>query len=699
MLSAFRKTKVKEPSVEELFVDAIWDNTDVKYLISQIRQNVCLLDDAYSKLVLPLIVSFRDIVFELPASEKHHHNYTSGLFIHSLEVCNNCARSAGGLEFLGTESPEYRKANSEKWLVACAVAGLLHDLGKVSSDQMVKTPECIEWNPFTENLRQFIVDNPTAQSFFRKNRRHKNHEYFSLVLASQIINRELMAYLASGDHRILPTMMMAISGIQYPEVPLFYDSVSKGDKDSVVASFGSGVIQEPAIDTAVQVESNVIVDTPKTNSSSLKELTKAAINKLILDGLFKVNVKSKDRGMFWFDQEKRLWATWPSLFNAIENQFSEQGFKGYPKQAGVFLCSMCSDLICEAKDEERSWSAKISSDKSAFKLTLVRILDKDLVKASSIMKKDEFNVMPIAYDLEQEIRRGLSDVAGEIQMNPVASVAKTNSEKDESATQQLQISGKKLSEKFTDYCNSKGDTGDTIFEIAMKLMVGKNYYVLNEGLIILEWPKFSQAMGDDPEDIIALLNKDLMLAKSSKELKIRNTGLAEFIENGRSMRVLILSKSLSSRLLGEISILEDEKNDAEGDLRVNTTPGSTVSKNEIITHKTNKSIEPIGGATVMKNGVNTITSNEGDVLAAFDEYLSKNFTKYEEKITVNKEKKIIQISCMTSIFRDVIDLGLMAESDRQIIYGMSEKAIIKAGTSSFSSIHLKKFYEVNITHV
>ncbi len=57
--------------------------------------------------------------FNLPASAKHHHCYPGGLAEHSLEVAQSVYAASGCF-------PEH-----ERWLAA--VAGLLHDLGKVRS--------------------------------------------------------------------------------------------------------------------------------------------------------------------------------------------------------------------------------------------------------------------------------------------------------------------------------------------------------------------------------------------------------------------------------------------------------------------------------------------------------------------------------------------------------------------------------------
>lgn len=164
------------------------------------------------RLLMPLVKSVIDWVNVLPASEFHHHAGSGGLFVHSVQCAVAAVSSAETLELGHSSTLEERYHNKQRWIVAAAVMGLLHDVGKIF-DMEVLLDDGVRWNPFQESfaawshrlkVRQFYV-------VWRQGRSHKQHELRSVRLMAHLMNAPLIEYLTtiSGDE-ILGAMEDAV---------------------------------------------------------------------------------------------------------------------------------------------------------------------------------------------------------------------------------------------------------------------------------------------------------------------------------------------------------------------------------------------------------------------------------------------------------------------------------------------------------
>lgn len=83
------------------------------------------------RLLMPLIEGVIAWVNVLPASEFHHHAGSGGLFVHSVQCAAAAVASAEMLELGRSATLEQRYHNKQRWIVAAAVMGLTHDVGKI----------------------------------------------------------------------------------------------------------------------------------------------------------------------------------------------------------------------------------------------------------------------------------------------------------------------------------------------------------------------------------------------------------------------------------------------------------------------------------------------------------------------------------------------------------------------------------------
>lgn len=182
-----------------------------KELLSQIRETLGLTKAEHAEFITPLVANCAAFIHLLPASEAHHHRGAGGLFRHSLEVGLFAARFAEGKIFAFNNSPEERKEEEPRWVVAAFTAALLHDIGKAATDMAVTDATGkVDWAPYMETLWDWGVKNNVDRYFVRwHENRHKNHEQTGVLLANQVLPLALKGWLAKRNPNIIRTMLEA----------------------------------------------------------------------------------------------------------------------------------------------------------------------------------------------------------------------------------------------------------------------------------------------------------------------------------------------------------------------------------------------------------------------------------------------------------------------------------------------------------
>jgi len=158
------------------------------------------------------LLNFTHWVHQLPASESHHHSYTGGLLTHSLEVALWSAQSARGRLGDLRQSGWERRRSERTFVLAVALSGLLHDLGKPVADLMILDPSGqMTWNPYRGSLVAWAISHDLPQYHLHWLRgRGARHRGFSLLILRNVVEpalfdriREVGPELESSLLRIL----------------------------------------------------------------------------------------------------------------------------------------------------------------------------------------------------------------------------------------------------------------------------------------------------------------------------------------------------------------------------------------------------------------------------------------------------------------------------------------------------------------
>jgi hypothetical protein len=112
--------------------------------------------------LLPVLHRLVAFCWDLPASEAHHHSRPFGLLTHSLEVAQHAliAFTQSSLWWAKAPDPAQRHRTEGCWRLGTALAGLLHDGGKVF-DVTVTLPACPAWDPLQEPLLAWMLAHQT----------------------------------------------------------------------------------------------------------------------------------------------------------------------------------------------------------------------------------------------------------------------------------------------------------------------------------------------------------------------------------------------------------------------------------------------------------------------------------------------------------------------------------------------------------
>jgi hypothetical protein len=113
--------------------------------------------------VTPLLTRWVALCWDLPASAAHHHSRPFGLLTHSLEVAAHAltAFTHSSAWWRKVPDPATRHRTQERWRLGTALAGLLHDGGKLFDVTVMLTPSSPAapgvWDPLNEPLLPWLV--------------------------------------------------------------------------------------------------------------------------------------------------------------------------------------------------------------------------------------------------------------------------------------------------------------------------------------------------------------------------------------------------------------------------------------------------------------------------------------------------------------------------------------------------------------
>ena len=319
-----------------------------KHLINaqaELVRNLCsaipLSDDEVERYLMPVVWNLACFVHLLPASAHHHHRGLGGLFGHSLETAIFAAQTAKNKIFDYKAKPEDAYMNKARWILACALAGLTHDVGKAVLDIRVYSDKGT-WHPTTGSITEWCRAKGISAYYVAMNedREHNKHEQASLAYARVIIPRWTYLYLSqTGNSKIEEELHAAINGQR--EGCLVGEILGEADSLSVKLDERRQGTIDPR---------DKLVTTP------LADAIVKAMRSLIKEGTWKINT-----------QDANVWLTTQGCFidwsdvSDITKVLAAEGVKSVPHDNSAMASMLLTEGLIEAapgtvSPDERFWS-------------------------------------------------------------------------------------------------------------------------------------------------------------------------------------------------------------------------------------------------------------------------------------------------------------------------------------------------------
>jgi hypothetical protein len=179
-------------------VDDLLRSPNTNQLIRRFRDAMPFKDEQFNELVMPTLVRFIEAVHLIPASEDHHHRFCGGLLAHSLEVAHLSAQFSNAKVFERTSDPELKREREPRWHAAAGIAGLLHDVGKISYVRVVNADGSQEWDFSSQiSLVKWAKTNNISWYYvtFRPGRQYEIHNRLAATMFDLFVTEGLRAWL------------------------------------------------------------------------------------------------------------------------------------------------------------------------------------------------------------------------------------------------------------------------------------------------------------------------------------------------------------------------------------------------------------------------------------------------------------------------------------------------------------------------
>jgi conjugal transfer pilus assembly protein TraI len=340
-------------------------------LIARLQDGLAFTDARFHSLVVLVVRRYAAFVHLLPASEAHHHRGAGGLFRHGLEVAFHAAQASQGMILALDRSPGERRELEPRWRLAAGLAGLCHDLGKPVSDLSVSDRDGqTTWRPLLESLTDWAAANGVAHYFLRwRERRHRRHETFGLLVLERILIPEVTAWLADPDPEIMQGLLAAVAGID--DGAVLGRLVSEADRASVERDLRENHIDPATISLGVPVD-RYLLD---------------AMRRLVRGGRWQINVPG---ARLWLLPDG-LHLVWPAGAEEVVSLLAADRVPGIPRDPDTLAEILLERALVVPRQEgdtaQRYWRIApepLARDGKVITLSTLRLASPDLVIAGAV---------------------------------------------------------------------------------------------------------------------------------------------------------------------------------------------------------------------------------------------------------------------------------------------------------------------------
>jgi hypothetical protein len=237
-------------AARKLGEEALFGSAARKGLVLAIRDRLEHLTKAEKReLVDRLLVRFALFVFDLPASERHHHARPYGLLDHSLEVARKAVGRLSEPSFRVSPDPIANHRERPLWIYSALVLGLAHDAGKVLDLEVALPDGRDRWDPVREPLAAFAARNGlagTGPAFwrFRPGRGLHAHKAQALEVLPLLFTPEIRSYLGGRLEEALALYFDQTASGVCEAARAVVEAVRECDRESAGREYWSEVKRE-----------------------------------------------------------------------------------------------------------------------------------------------------------------------------------------------------------------------------------------------------------------------------------------------------------------------------------------------------------------------------------------------------------------------------------------------------------------------
>lgn len=305
-------------------------------LIRRICSAMPLSDEDLERYFLPAVWNVANFVHLLSASKDTHHRGYGGLFAHSLETALYSVNISKNKIFDFSEAPEVAFHNRGRWILACALAGLVHDVGKAVTDITVRTKQGEVWNPNVAPLGTWLERHGRPEFTFSWNndRVYSRHPLASLDYARKLVPEETYQFLTSAANRDIENELRA---------------AILGGEDSKNGSLIAQIVrQADSLSVRLDNEASGNVDKrDKLVTSEPTDRVMQAICELIAERKWTVN--GADSSVFV--TKRGTFVRWTNIRDIL-TKLRSQGYAGAPENRDILASLLLDRGLFERPPEE-----------------------------------------------------------------------------------------------------------------------------------------------------------------------------------------------------------------------------------------------------------------------------------------------------------------------------------------------------------
>lgn len=311
-------------------------------LIQSIKRAIPLTNEECDEFLFPVIYNLAELVHLIPASNFYHHKGRGGLFRHSLEVALYSVNIAKTHIFGAGQSAEENFRNTGRWYLACCLAGLLHDAGKVLTSVTVSGKEGrTVWHPLSESITQWAAREGIENYNIAWNTKADTYELHMLATPLffwKLVGLPTRRYLEEANSLMLISeLVKALSGDSDTQA-LIPNLVKKADARST------------QLDIEYQNKSKVTpgVDTPICSIvegiiATLIEANRWQANHFGLEGKLLSPLLITAHGVF---------LVWKLAYADIVKELDKRSVGAVPRNADILAEKLCEGGLCEFNKSE-----------------------------------------------------------------------------------------------------------------------------------------------------------------------------------------------------------------------------------------------------------------------------------------------------------------------------------------------------------